>query len=138
MAALTYALTAVIALAPRSQTLEVRYYALLSVLLGLLLGWGFIRAVKDLRSTPLRKWTVPLVSAALGAVLWANVTPQLNASAYRCQTTPYEPQVKYFGLAQEMNARYGNGKAVVVGDYPYEYTFVTGEPALSIPESDDA
>jgi 4-amino-4-deoxy-L-arabinose transferase-like glycosyltransferase len=104
---------------------ETRYFALLHVLVGL---W-ILTCIFHQHG---RRQVLSVVFAVCFYAVVIRVA-YLNAVWLRSVD---EKQLTYFTAAQIVASR-TNSMPVVVGFYPYNYTFVTGAQALAIPNSDD-
>jgi hypothetical protein len=158
-----YAVVALLAFALRPITFEMRYFLLLTILLGVLAMFATVEAGALALGRPL-SWRDPSGEgepthqplpvtglsrsvaagfAVLGAVLclgWVPVQDVVLGAHQRQPTTHSEGtelRADYLREAREVASRFGGAGPIVVGDHPYFFTLATHLPALSIPESDD-
>jgi hypothetical protein len=134
LALTVFALTTVAAFIPRARSMELRYFAPLAVLVGSALMLAVLKVLAALT------WRTPLVIATVlvSAHWWLIWIPVLDA--WECtgypQAAPFYVQMRK--AYREANAGLGGCGPVVVGEFPYQFTWYTGRPALSMPLSDDA
>jgi 4-amino-4-deoxy-L-arabinose transferase-like glycosyltransferase len=138
VSAAVYALTVVLAFAPRAGTFELRYLVLLSVLFALLLLYGTCQAVAGLRSRSTHARALSFVFVVLSVLLWFVAVPYRNVRLYQQNIAVNAAQEAYLMLARTVHEEFGGRGPMVVGNYPYFYTLATGAQSLSIPVSDDA
>jgi hypothetical protein len=134
VALVVFAATTVAAFIPRARSMEQRYFAPLGVLLATVLVLAALKALAEL------SWRRPaLVLVVLfSAAWWLGFVPardQWAWSVYPSNSGFYMVMRKAY---REVNGDLSGRGPVVVGEFPYQFTYYTGRPALSMPLSDDA
>jgi len=136
IAAMVYAATSLPMFAIRGDSFEIRYFGTLGVLVGLLVGAGFVEAVRLVRSR-IRRRDVRLVAVVASGILVVGAIARVAWPAVQQTYTTFAARIELEAIAREADARFARGRPVVVGTKPYYYTRVTGASALSIPWSSD-
>ena len=137
IAAVVYAATLFGVLAIRPFTIELRYFVLSSVIVGVVLIIGFLSAVSDFTAARRARPWISGAVATVGLAWWLGMVPIRDIGLARAAAVEVTEKREYFELARHTMRVYSPQGPVVVGDFPYYFTLATGHASLSIPYADN-
>lgn len=134
-ASIMYAITTILVFAVRDHSLEIRYFILLSMVFGMLLMAGSIKAWDEMSKGQLKLVNGMLLLIA--GFFWLIYVPMTNLWSAKVLSENNLDHASYFQTADLVRQKNQTNHPVVVGTYPYYYTFETKQSALSIPVCTD-
>lgn len=138
VAGAVYVATVILALAPRGETLEIRYFTPPSILVALFVMSGTLSAVDLVLRGRILARLVGCVLVLAAAVFWLDYVRPRDVYVAKALYTRNDWTAWQLDIARKVDAEYLHGQPVVVGHFPYYYTFATGAPSLAMPAADEA
>lgn len=134
LAAVVFVAVTLLAYVPRARSMEDRYAAPVAVIVGMFLATAACRAYHGTgHSAVLNALTL---SASTG--FWLMWVPLANISQVATLNAVDRERVELRGRYQYVSERLGTRQPVIVGTYPYYFTYYTDTPSVAIPAGSDA